>query len=100
METDKQVRVSQNDFDRIERAGEGAAAEVWKASANRDLSFAAQGKLVALKLYKSDILDEPAQRERIAQEFKTGSRLVHPKLGQDFPCRYRIIFSLPRHGMV
>ncbi len=84
MENDKQIPVTLSDFDKIERAGEGAAAEVWKARPKRTFPFAAEGEAVALKLYKPDILDEPAQRQRIAEEFKTGSRLVHPNLVKIF----------------
>ncbi|MBI4178700.1 serine/threonine protein kinase [bacterium] len=76
--------VSLDDFTRLEICGTGAAGEVWKANTNRDLPFAPAGATVALKVYRAEILREPAQRRRIDEEFGTGSRLSHPHLVKVF----------------
>jgi len=73
-------RIDLSDFEKVKLEGEGASGAVWLARVKRDLPFAKTGQEVALKVYKSDILDEPGQRKRIAEEYETGSRLVHPNL--------------------
>lgn len=80
----EQIQITLSDFEKTEEPRAGAAGEVWKARVTRPLPFAGKGDFVALKLYRQEILKEPAQRERIAQEFKTGSRLVHPNLVKIF----------------
>jgi len=76
----KESHITIKDFECLEQAGMGAAGEVWKARPKRDMPFALSGDSVALKLYRPEILKEPAQRERIAAEYRTGSMLVHPNL--------------------
>ncbi len=68
------------DFERITQLGAGAAGDVWKAELKKETQFANKGDIVALKLYNPQILTEPAQRERIAREYRTGAMLVHPNL--------------------
>lgn len=76
----EQPQITTSDFEQLERAGVGAAGEVWKARPTKTLPFAGTGDFVALKLYRPEILKEPAQRKRIAEEYRTGSRLAHPPL--------------------
>jgi transcriptional regulator with XRE-family HTH domain len=85
MEPTEGRRIELEDFDKSTKAGgAGASGEVWKARPKRDLPFAATGQDVALKIYKEDILKEPDQRQRIAEEYKTGFRLAHPNLVKIF----------------
>jgi transcriptional regulator with XRE-family HTH domain len=72
--------ISLSDFNLDQPIGGGGAGKVWKASAARDLPFAARGQFLAVKLYEVDILKEPAQRARIQEEYRTGSCLSHPNL--------------------
>jgi serine/threonine protein kinase len=76
----EEVVINISDFEKIKFAGDGASGEVWRARAKRDVKFASAGQDVALKEYKADLLSEPNQRQRIAAEYATGSRLVHPNL--------------------
>jgi serine/threonine protein kinase/transcriptional regulator with XRE-family HTH domain len=69
-----------DDYSLIEKLGEGAAGEVFLATPTKDKTFARVGELVALKRYKSDILQKAHQFERIEREFKVGSTLAHPNL--------------------
>jgi serine/threonine protein kinase len=78
MEEGPEIIIS--DFEKIKSAGSGASGEVWRARAKRELKFASAGQDLALKEYKADLLSEPNQRKRIAEEYATGSRLVHPNL--------------------
>lgn len=80
MSANEPPRVSVSDFERLERLGAGASGEVWKARVSRNLPFAKAGDHVALKLYNKEILQEPNQRMRIAEEYKTGKTLVHHNL--------------------
>jgi transcriptional regulator with XRE-family HTH domain len=84
MSTSDQKRITSSDFDKVEALGEGASGEVWKVKAHTPLLSLPPEEFFALKLYKKDILEEPQQRNRIAEEFKTGKTLVHPNLVRIF----------------
>lgn len=67
----------------LQRIGEGAAGMVYLADVDprrRPAGFSSNGtpRLVALKIYKPDILQEPKQRERIDREFRIGKTLDSP----------------------
>lgn len=83
MSADEQPKISVEDFDLLEKMGEGASGEVYKARpkahAVRVLGLS-DDRFVAVKLYNKGILQEPNQRKRIASEYKTGKMLVHPNL--------------------
>src|SRR5437763_15862203 len=64
--------------------GEGAAGEVHLAVPLKPKLFAKTDQLVAIKIYKPEILARHAQMERIEQEFKVGSQLSHPHLVRIF----------------
>jgi serine/threonine protein kinase/transcriptional regulator with XRE-family HTH domain len=64
--------------------GEGAAGEVHLAVPLKPKPFAKTDQLVAIKIYKPEILARHAQMERIQQEFKVGFQLSHPHLVRIF----------------
>lgn len=64
----------------IGQLGEGAAAVVYLATPIKEKIFAHPGDLVALKIYKPEILKEPKQIERIRREFRIGSQISHPNI--------------------
>lgn len=80
MTTSEQTEINISDFDKIESLGNGASGEVWKVQAMKPIPYVNPGDFLALKLYRRDILQEPNQRMRIAEEYKTGKLLVHPNL--------------------
>ena len=53
---------------------------VYRARITRDLDNLPESSIVAIKLYKPWVLDEPGQIERISRELEVGSRLSHPSL--------------------
>lgn len=60
--------------------GEGQAGHVWRARLkvqHRDLPV---GTSVAVKRYKTWVLEEPGQLERIIRELELGRRISHPNL--------------------
>jgi len=70
------------DYRLLQPLGEGAAGEVFLATPLAKKPFANPGAPLALKRYKSDILRQPAQLERIQREFTVGSTVTHPNLVQ------------------
>jgi serine/threonine protein kinase len=60
--------------------GAGAAGEVWLATPQVIKDFAAPGDLLALKLYKQEILEKPNELDRIEREFKFGKTLRDPSV--------------------
>lgn len=80
MSANEQPQITVSDFEKIESLGDGASGEVWKVRARREIPYVNAEDFLALKLYKKDILEEPNQRMRIAEEYKTGKTLVHPNL--------------------
>ncbi len=72
--------LSVSHFEKVESLGEGASGQVWKVRSAHAIQSLPEHDYYALKLYKKDILEEPNQRERIAEEYKTGSVLMHPNL--------------------
>jgi serine/threonine protein kinase/transcriptional regulator with XRE-family HTH domain len=78
--TDNPTRITSELFEKIESLGAGASGDVWKVKSRTFLETLPVDDFFALKLYKKDILEEPHQRRRIAEEFKTGKTLVHPNL--------------------
>jgi len=73
-------QISASDFERVNRLGDGASGEVWRVRPSREIPTLPPEEFLALKIYKPDILEEPNQRMRIAEEYKTGKTLVHPNL--------------------
>src|SRR5437870_5617878 len=73
-------KITAGQFQKVESLGEGASGEVWKVRALNPIVSLPPQDFFALKLYKKDILEEPNQRQRIAEEYKTGSTLMHPNL--------------------
>lgn len=61
-------------FELLRRLGGGGMGVVWLAR-NRSL-----GRLVALKLIRSDQLSNPAARERFGREMRLAARLEHPHI--------------------
>lgn len=62
--------------------GEGKAGSVWKATTLKDVSGLSAGSQVAVKRYKSWVLDQPGQPERLIRELEMGRQVQHPSLGQ------------------
>lgn len=77
------------DYRLLQKIGEGVAGEVYLATPTVHKLFAKIGDLVAIKLYKSSILEKGGQLARIEREFKVGSNLVHPNLLRIFECHLR-----------
>jgi serine/threonine protein kinase/transcriptional regulator with XRE-family HTH domain len=74
------VRPSIGEYRLLQKLGQGAAGEVYLATPTIDKPFAKAGDPLAIKVYKSEILSQPAQLERIRREFKVGSEVPHPNL--------------------
>ena len=68
------------DYTLLAPLGSGAAGQVYSATPIVDKPFAKVGDLLAIKVYKPEILLEPKQAERIRREFKVGSDILHPRL--------------------
>ena len=68
----------------LRKIGDGGASEVFLATPTQSLPFADPGTPLAVKLYKSRVLEDKAQRDRIRQEFRVGSQIVHPNLVRIF----------------
>ena len=68
----------------IEKLVEGAAGEVYLATPTTSKPFAGPDDLVAIKIYKDEILKEPGQAERMKQEFQVGSTISHPNVVRIF----------------
>jgi tRNA A-37 threonylcarbamoyl transferase component Bud32/transcriptional regulator with XRE-family HTH domain len=64
----------------LEALGEGGAGRVFLVTPTEKKAFARPGELLALKVYKEEILKEPAESERIQREYKVGSTLAHPNV--------------------
>lgn len=80
MSNNNPIKITTSQFEKIVSLGQGASGDVWKVSPLAPISLLPPDDFFALKLYKKDILEEPNQRKRIAEEFKTGKTLVHPNL--------------------
>lgn len=68
------------DFRIIKYLGQGAAGRAYLATPVTHKPFARPGDLVALKVYKEEILREPSELARIRREFDVGSADPHPRL--------------------
>jgi transcriptional regulator with XRE-family HTH domain len=64
--------------------GEGAAGRVYLATVVDPTDYARSGDLIALKVYKPEILREPNELARIRREFDAGSANPHPNLVRVF----------------
>ena len=64
----------------LDALGEGAAGNVFLATPIESKPFASPGDLLAIKLYKDEILKKPNQQQRIEREFKVGSTIAHPNV--------------------
>ena len=70
----------------IHKLGEGAAGVVWLALLTENKPFGSIGDPFAMKIYKSEILEQSNQLERIKREFSIGSQISHPNVCQIFDC--------------
>lgn len=68
------------DYRCLRKLGEGAAGKVYLVTPTSRKNFAIPGDLLALKLYKPEILKEPDEQERIKREFEVGSVTSHPNV--------------------
>jgi serine/threonine-protein kinase len=68
------------DLELIRILGEGQAGKVWLAKLKRQYKELSLGARVAVKCYKSWVLEEPGQLERIIRELEIGRKVKHPNL--------------------
>jgi serine/threonine protein kinase len=68
------------DLELIRMLGEGQAGKVWLAKLKHPLNDIPAGSSVAIKCYKSWVLEEPGQFERIIRELELGRKIIHPNL--------------------
>jgi serine/threonine protein kinase len=64
----------------LDKLGEGAASVVYEAAVTNDCSYAKKGDRVAIKLFKSWVLDQPGQAQRIDRELRIGTTIDSPHL--------------------
>jgi transcriptional regulator with XRE-family HTH domain len=65
----------------LDRLGEGYAGVVFLATPTEKTAFARPGELLALKVYKDEVLRDPKEKERIEKrEFAVGSAVAHPNV--------------------
>ena len=69
-----------SDLELVQTLGEGRAGKVWLAKLKSQFKDFSIGALVAVKCYKSWVLEEPGQFERIIRELELGRRIQHPNL--------------------
>lgn len=69
-----------SDYRLLRLLGTGAAGRVYLATPTREKGFSRPGEPLAVKVYKSEILDRPHQLDRIRREFQVGSDVHHPRL--------------------
>lgn len=68
-----------------ERVAEGGTSRIHQVQVvSPDSRFGLPGTLLALKEYKSGVLDSPGQFERIRQEAALASKVDHPNIVQSF----------------
>jgi serine/threonine protein kinase len=72
--------VEWSDLELVNMLGEGQAGRVWLAKLKRQFKDFPVGSLVAVKTYKSWVLEQPGQFERIVRELELGRRITHPNL--------------------
>jgi serine/threonine-protein kinase len=68
----------------LQELGEGWSANVFLATPMSDKPFAAKGELVALKLFKGEVLKDAAEPRRIKEEFEQGNTISHPNVVRVF----------------
>jgi serine/threonine protein kinase len=71
-----------SDFEMVQMLGEGHAGVVTLAKLKRPIANLSADHLVAIKQYKTWVLEEAGQFERIIRELETGRKLCHPNLVQ------------------
>jgi serine/threonine protein kinase len=69
-----------SDLELVNILGEGQAGKVWLAKLKRQFKDFPVGAYVAVKSYKSWVLEQPGQFERIIRELELGRRINHPNL--------------------
>ena len=69
-----------SDLELLEELGAGQSGTVWLAKVKRDFDELPSGSLVAVKRYKTWVLDNNGQFERIVRELETGRKIRHPNL--------------------
>lgn len=74
------------DYRLLSALGEGAAGTVHLATPTTAKPFAKPGDLVAIKVYKETVLQQPNQLERVQREFRAASQLAHPAVVRMFEC--------------
>ena len=60
--------------------GSGQAGVVWRAKLKHAYQDLPLHSLVAVKVYKQWVLEEPGQFERIVRELELGRRVEHPNV--------------------
>lgn len=68
------------DYRILREIGHGRAGTVYLATPTQPLAFAQPGEPLAIKVYKTAILGEARQFERIRREFEVGVTVAHPNL--------------------
>ena len=69
-----------HDLELIKKLGEGQAGAVWLAKLMKSFQDLPSDSFVAIKIYKSWVLEEGGQFERIIRELEIGRSVAHPKL--------------------
>lgn len=71
-----------DDLELEHRLGAGQAGEVWRARLRHARNGFPENTPVAVKQYKSWVLEQPGQYERMIRELEVGRRINHPNLVQ------------------
>jgi len=74
------VAIQWRDLELVKALGEGQAGVVWLATLKKSFKDLPRGSSVAVKTYKSWVLEEKGQFERIIRELEIGRRVSHPNL--------------------
>lgn len=73
-----------HDLELIRKLGEGQAGTVWLAKLRKPFQELPSDSFVAIKIYKSWVLEESGQFERIIRELEIGRSVGHPNLVKTF----------------
>jgi serine/threonine protein kinase len=63
-----------------QQLGEGQAGEVWRARLRRPFRELPVDGVVAIKMYKRWVMDQPGQHERMYRELTLGMKVDHPNV--------------------
>src|SRR5215213_2774970 len=69
-----------SDLDLLQELGSGQAGIVSLARLRQPRLGMSEGEYVAVKQFKSWVLEQPGQLERVYREVETGRRIIHPNL--------------------